>query len=245
MPTGPENGVTRREFVSTAAGAAVGTVLAASTPLRAQAKRRYAIVGTGVRGIGMWGTPIARRYADAVEFVGLSDINPIRLETAKKSMGVSCPTFTNFDEMMDKAKPDLLMVTTVDGFHSEYIVKALPEERRRSAVYAVAGVARRRHVVPDRHRRAQELRRGKSDPDRRSRQDSVVARRVTVRPQVGDAPAPLFWPAAALAGSTSSKRAPQPTPALCARSVPPCSVATELAIARPRPRPPSEPFPWR
>jgi predicted dehydrogenase len=121
-----EQGITRREFVSTATGAAVGTILTASSPvLRAQAKRRYAIVGTGVRGIGMWGTPIARRYADAVEFVGLSDINPIRLETAKKSMGVSCPTFTSFDEMMDKAKPDLLMVTTVDGYHSEYIVKAL------------------------------------------------------------------------------------------------------------------------
>jgi predicted dehydrogenase len=120
------NGVTRREFVSTAAGAAVGTILTASAPaLRAQAKRRYAIVGTGVRGIGMWGTPIARRYADSVEFVGLSDINPIRLETAKKAIGVSCPTFTNFDEMMDKAKPDLLMVTTVDGFHSDYIIKAL------------------------------------------------------------------------------------------------------------------------
>ena len=121
-----EGGVTRREFVSTATGAAVGTILAASSPsLRAQAKRRYAIVGTGVRGIGMWGTPIARRYADSVEFVGLSDINPIRLEAAKKAMGVSCPTFTSFDEMMDKAKPDLVMVTTVDGFHSEYIVKAL------------------------------------------------------------------------------------------------------------------------
>lgn len=80
-------GVTRREFVSTAAGAAVGTILAASSPaLHAQAKRRCAIVGTGVRGIGMWGTPIARRYADTVEFVGLSDLNPIRLEAAKKAI---------------------------------------------------------------------------------------------------------------------------------------------------------------
>ena len=121
-----DQGVTRREFVSTATGAAVGTILSASSSsLRAQTKRRYAIVGTGVRGIGMWGTPIARRYADSVEFVGLSDVNPLRLEAAKKAIGVSCPTFTSFDEMMDKAKPDLLMVTTVDGSHSEYIVKAL------------------------------------------------------------------------------------------------------------------------
>ena len=40
-------------------------------------------------------------------------------------IGVSCPTFTNFDEMCAKAKPDLLTVTTVDAFHAEHIVKAL------------------------------------------------------------------------------------------------------------------------
>jgi predicted dehydrogenase len=40
-------------------------------------------------------------------------------------IGVDCPTFTNFDEMCDKTKPELVMVTTVDGFHSQYIVKGL------------------------------------------------------------------------------------------------------------------------
>ena len=40
-------------------------------------------------------------------------------------IGVACPTFTSFDEMLDRARPDLLMVTTVDAFHSQYIVKAL------------------------------------------------------------------------------------------------------------------------
>ena len=40
-------------------------------------------------------------------------------------MGVGCPTFTSFDEMCDKAKPDLLMVTTVDATHVEYITKGL------------------------------------------------------------------------------------------------------------------------
>ncbi len=33
-------------------------------------------------------------------------------------MGVDCPTFTNFDEMLDKAKPDVVMVTTKDAHHS-------------------------------------------------------------------------------------------------------------------------------
>ena len=47
------------------------------------------------------------------------------LVAAKELIGVGCPTFTNFDELCDKAKPDLLMVTTVDNFHHEYIVKGL------------------------------------------------------------------------------------------------------------------------
>jgi predicted dehydrogenase len=119
-------GVTRRDFVTTVGGAAVGAAVAGAPALSAQPKRRrYAIVGTGVRAIGMWGRPIVQQYADVAEFVGLCDINPLRVEVAKKQMGVSCPTFTNFDRMIDEAKPDLLMVTTVDGFHSEYIVRGL------------------------------------------------------------------------------------------------------------------------
>src|SRR5688572_32403840 len=109
-------GVSRREFVATVGGAAVGAAVAGSTVAGSQAKRRYAIVGTGVRGIGMWGRPIAQQYGDVAEFVGVCDINPLRVEVAKRQMGVSCPTFTNFDQMMDQAKPDLLMVTTVDGY---------------------------------------------------------------------------------------------------------------------------------
>jgi len=119
--------LSRRDFVKTA-----GTVAAASLVLNdsalanvAPAKRRYAIVGTGDRGTTMWGQPLVADYPDLVEFVGLCDINPKRVEVAKKMLGVGCPTFTNFDQMIDQAKPDLLMVTTVDGFHSHYIAKAL------------------------------------------------------------------------------------------------------------------------
>jgi predicted dehydrogenase len=119
-------GISRREFVAAVGGATVGAAVSASAVARAQpARRRYAIVGTGVRAIGMWGRPVAEQYADVAEFVGLCDINPLRVEVAKRRIGVACPTFTDFDRMMDQARPDLLMVTTVDGSHSEFIVKAL------------------------------------------------------------------------------------------------------------------------
>ena len=118
----------RRDFVKTAGGAVAATTLAGADSLLGQpasARRRYAIIGTGDRATGMWGRPIRERYSDLVQFVGLCDINPKRVEASKALMGVDCPTYTNFDEMLDKAKPDLVMVTTRDSFHSQYIVRAL------------------------------------------------------------------------------------------------------------------------
>lgn len=91
----------------------------------ANARRRYAIIGTGDRATGMWGRDLVERYADVIEFVGLCDSNSKRVAAAKRLIGVDCPTFTNFDEMIQRTGPDLLMITTVDAFHSLYIVKAL------------------------------------------------------------------------------------------------------------------------
>jgi predicted dehydrogenase len=118
---------TRRDFLKTTGTAAAAATLGAMAPVLAQSgpKRRYAIVGTGVRGIGMWGRPLVARYGDVLDFVGLCDINGKRAQLAQQAIGVTCPTFTDFDRMCDAAKPDLLMVTTVDRFHADYIVRAL------------------------------------------------------------------------------------------------------------------------
>jgi predicted dehydrogenase len=40
-------------------------------------------------------------------------------------MGISCPTFSNFEEMLAKTKPDTVIVTTVDGTHHLFIAMAL------------------------------------------------------------------------------------------------------------------------
>jgi len=127
MPLTDPTLVTRREFVKTVGGAAAaavvsgGSVPAAAAPV----KRRYAMIGTGDRGTSMWGESVTARYPDVVEFVGLCDINPTRAAVAPGLIGVTCPTFTNFDEMCDRAKPDVLIVTTVDAYHAGYIVEAL------------------------------------------------------------------------------------------------------------------------
>src|SRR5215213_2829907 len=124
----PENNsINRRDFVKTAALSAASVLLSNALPVQAQTtrKRRYAIVGTGHRATSMWGVDLANRYAGELEFVGLCDKNAKRAEAARQLIGVECPTFTNFDEMLDRTKPDLLTVTTVDSTHHQFITKAL------------------------------------------------------------------------------------------------------------------------
>ena len=123
------DGITRREFVKTTSSAALGA-FAFPSPFQSRpagAPLRYAIVGTGVRGLGMWGRPIVSGFKDAATFVGLCDINSRRLSYAMGAMGLpsSTPAFADLDQMLDKTRPDLLMVTTVDATHSACIIKGL------------------------------------------------------------------------------------------------------------------------
>jgi predicted dehydrogenase len=73
----------------------------------------------------MWGRDVAGSYADDMEFVGLCDINPGRVAFARQHIGVDCPTFTDFREMMTATSPDSLIVTTVDATHDEFIVAGM------------------------------------------------------------------------------------------------------------------------
>jgi predicted dehydrogenase len=119
----------RRDFIAATSTAVAGAItlnpllsLAAKTPA---AKMRVAIVGTGSRAQGMWSKDVAQTYPDLVEYVGLCDINPGRLEYFKKNAGFNCPTFTDFEKMMKEVKPDTLIVTTVDATHHEFIIRGM------------------------------------------------------------------------------------------------------------------------
>jgi predicted dehydrogenase len=122
-----EEPVSRRTFMAVTGAAAAATVLEGSAfaDAKAPGRRRIALVGTGIRGTTMWGTGIVNKYKDVIEFVGLCDLNPLRAEAGKKKLGVSCPTFTDVDVMLDTVKPDALIVTTVCAEHAGCIVKAL------------------------------------------------------------------------------------------------------------------------
>src|SRR5688572_11521488 len=89
----------RRDLFKTAGGAAVAATLLGSVPVLHGApaspaaagsgkKLRYALIGTGIRAHRMWGAPVAKDFADVVEFVGLCDINPKRVEVARELYGL-------------------------------------------------------------------------------------------------------------------------------------------------------------
>lgn len=117
----------RRKFLASLSMLAAGSLFPASAfsfNLNGE-KLKVAMVGVGIRGTGFWGKRLVEQYSDLLEFVGLSDINPGRLSFSTSYMGVDCPTFTDFDEMLVKTRPDLLIVTTMDSTHHEFIIKGL------------------------------------------------------------------------------------------------------------------------
>lgn len=123
-----KNNLSRRSFLGVSGVVTAGALV--TNPVNtfatiASGKKRLALVGTGVRGTSFWGKNIVDRYSGQIEFVGLCDLNQGRLEYAKEYMGVNCPVFTDFDEMVAKTKPDTVIVTTMDSTHHIYIIRAL------------------------------------------------------------------------------------------------------------------------
>lgn len=94
-------------------------------------KKRYALVGTGGRAT-MFIDPIATRFSGDSELVGLCDTNPGRLAYHNHRLSTELgyqelPTYpaTNFDSMVRETEPDTVIVTTVDAFHHQYIIRAM------------------------------------------------------------------------------------------------------------------------
>lgn len=119
----------RREFLTLVGTIAAGAVVAdpLKTSVLADSKMKVVLVGTGIRGNSFWGKRLVDVYSDILEFVALVDINPGRVKYAADYIGVgpNCKTYTDFDEMIGENSPDLIIVTTPDATHHEYIIKGL------------------------------------------------------------------------------------------------------------------------
>jgi len=94
---------------------------------------RYALIGAGGRA-PMFLDPIANpeRYRETNELVGMCDVNEGRLkfhqQRLMKTYGYrEVPVFLagEFDTMVKATKPDVVVVTTVDAYHHQYICRAM------------------------------------------------------------------------------------------------------------------------
>ncbi len=125
--------ISRRNFIKTSTAAGAGLMLSVNSPASAQKNqtvKRYAIVGVGSRS-RMYRNAIMGDYAPYSELVGFCDVNMGRLKLAqnlaKKETGVYIPTYDaeDFDRMVSETKPDIIIVTTVDGYHHQYIIRGM------------------------------------------------------------------------------------------------------------------------
>ena len=126
-----QEGVDRRTFVKTVS--TIGLALGAAPAGLAQAiglRRRFAIVGTGSRH-KMYQDAIETTYKEHAQLVALCDLNPGRVEVARRlsaKNGAPVPkgyAHTDFAKMIAETKPDFVIVTTVDSTHDDYIVAAM------------------------------------------------------------------------------------------------------------------------
>lgn len=86
--------------------------------------KSFAFAGASGRAIGMFARPIAQRFQDTARIAGVFDVNPHRARLLSEH-STGAPVFADFDAMLREAKPDCVIVTTVDRYHHEYIIRAL------------------------------------------------------------------------------------------------------------------------
>lgn len=95
-------------------------------------KKRYAHVGTGGRAAFFY-EAIVGTYQENAELVAFCDTNQTRMDYANNRLAEKfshfkpVPTYkaNEFDEMIKKEKPDIVIVTSIDRTHHKYIIRAM------------------------------------------------------------------------------------------------------------------------
>ncbi len=93
--------------------------------------KKYVLVGTGGRAEFFYGA-IVRDFKETCQLVALCDLNQTRMDYANRLLEerydhpqINTYLHTEFEQMIDKEKPDTVVVTSVDRTHHTYIIKAL------------------------------------------------------------------------------------------------------------------------
>ena len=101
-----------------------------SQPSSESVRRRYVIVGLGSRH-ELYQDAIETTYSRWAELVAVCDSNPGRVELARRrSVTNNAPVpagyvASDFARMLGERRPDVVIVTTSDGSHHEYLIEAM------------------------------------------------------------------------------------------------------------------------
>jgi predicted dehydrogenase len=85
--------------------------------------KSYAFAGASKRALDMFATPILARYGRTARIAGVFDPNPARAAYLGRECGA--PVYDDFDAMLKDARPDCVIVTTIDRYHHHYIIHSL------------------------------------------------------------------------------------------------------------------------
>ena len=85
---------------------------------------KIALVGASVR-IRGFVRAIKEKYSQVHELCAVMDIDDGKMRAFNESIDLDLPHYTDFARMCDEVKPDLLLISTVDYFHRDYLVEAL------------------------------------------------------------------------------------------------------------------------
>src|SRR5690625_585167 len=94
-------------------------------------KKKYVLVGPGGRAEFFYGAMV-KDYRETSELVAFCDTNQTRMDYANKLLEekydhpkIKTYLASKFDQMIEREKPDIVIVTSVDRTHHTYIVRSL------------------------------------------------------------------------------------------------------------------------
>ncbi len=84
--------------------------------------KKIALIGASVR---IRAFANALRDYDNYQLCAVMDVDDGKMRAFNESIAADLSCYIDFNKMCDEIKPDLLLISTVDYFHADYIVKAL------------------------------------------------------------------------------------------------------------------------
>lgn len=93
-------------------------------------RKRYAIVGMSHRAMRLFVDPMNDQYSEVAKIVAFMDIDQSRMDMMNKRIKTPVETYLpeQFDEMVAKEQPEVVVVASTDATHHTYVIAALKHD---------------------------------------------------------------------------------------------------------------------